>query len=207
MLPAQHDLSQSIRVMPGIHRTATIRVTTNCLSKQIASLVAFAMLAACSGISVKSDRDPDANFSQFKSFAVLEKRQQSKLSPVDQHIRSAIVAQLTAKGLRQLNTTDEADLAIEYQVTTEERTVSQTLQSGWGYSGYQRSRALSENIDLTVGTLVIVAFQREGGKLVWNGSASGTINPYRSPRQRERRINDAVRRMFKDFPRSATARP
>jgi len=179
--------------------------------------IVFASLAACSGISVTSDWDPGVDFSQFKTFAVLEETQQSVNRLVDQRIRAAIVAELTAKELRQVDTPDKADLAIDYQITTEQQTSHHTVHSGWGARGYRSSRhthwrtptgtSRTTQVNFTVGTLVIAAFQMSDKELVWEGSASGTVNPSSGPEQREQRINDAVQRILKDFPPGATSRP
>ena len=174
-------------------------------------------LAACSSISVTSDWDPGVDFSQFKTFAVLEETQQSVNRLVDQRIRAASVAELTAKELRQVDTPDKADLAIGYQITTEQHTTFNTVHSDWGTRGYRSSRhahgrtptgtSRTTQVNFTVGTLVIAAFQMSDKELVWEGSASGTVNPSSRPEQREQRINDAVQQILKDFPPGATSRP
>ena len=189
----------------------------NIIMKQTVLFIVFASLAACSGISVTSDWDPGVDFSQFKTFAVLEETQPSINRLVDQRVRAAIVAELTAKGLRQVDTPDKADLAIGYQVTTEQHSTDHTVHSGWGTRGYRSSRhthwrtptgtSRTTQVNFTVGTLVIAAFQMSDKELVWEGSASGTVNPSSGPEQREQRINDAVQRILKDFPPGATSRP
>jgi len=185
--------------------------------KQTALFILLASLGACSGISVTSDWDPGIDFSQFKSFAVLEETQPSINRLVDQRVRAAIVAELNASGLRQVDSPDKADLAIGYQVTTEEHTSFHTVHDrGWGSAGYRRSRAhwsapvgnsRTTQINYTVGTLVIAAFQMGEKELVWEGSGSGTVNPSRGPEQSKQRIKDAVEQILKDFPPGATARP
>ncbi len=183
--------------------------------KQIALCIACAAFAACSSISVTSDWDPSIDFSQFETFALLEEPQQSVTRLVDQRIRAAIVAELTAKGLEQVDTPDKADLAIGYQVTTEERTSYHTVDNAWRSNRYWSSRAhwgpslgagRTTRIDFTVGTLVIAAFQTGDKELVWEGSASGAVNPSSGPKQSEQRINDAVRQILENFPPDVPAR-
>ena len=193
------------------------RCSRKLIVKQAVLFIAFAMLAGCSGISVTSDWDPGVDFSQFRTFTVLEQPQPSINRFVHQRIRSAIVAELTARGLGQVDSPDKADLAIGYQVTTEERTAWHTVHDRrWGSAGYRRSRAhwsapvgrgRTVPINFTVGTLVIAAFQIGEKELVWEGSASGAVDPASGPEQSERRINDAVQRIFEDFPRRVTSRP
>ncbi len=185
--------------------------------EQTALFILFVSLAACSGISVTSDWDPGVDFSQFNTFAVLEETQPSINRLVDQRVRAAIVAELTSKGLRQVDVPDKADLAIGYQITTEQHTSHHTVHSGWGTRGYRSSRhthwrtpvtsSTTTQVNFTVGTLVIAAFQVSDKELVGEGSGSGTVNPSSGPEQSERRINDAVQRILKDFPPGATSRP
>jgi Domain of unknown function (DUF4136) len=189
----------------------------NIIMKQTVLFIVFASLAACSGISVTSDWDPGVDFSQFKTFSVLEETQPSINRLVDQRVRAAIIAELTAKGLRQVDVPDKADLAIGYQVTTENRATEHTVHSGWGSRGYRSSRhanwrtptatSTTTQVNFTVGTLVIAAFQMADKELVWEGSASGTVNPSSGPERSEQRINDAVQRILKDFPPGSTSRP
>ena len=191
------------------------RYSTKLIIERAVLFIAFAMLAACSGISVTSDWDPGVDFSQFRTFAVLEQAQPAINRFVDQRIRTAIVAELTGKGLRRVDTPDQADLAIGYQVTTEERTTFHTVHDrGWGSAGYRRSRAhwsapvgtsRTTQVNFTVGTLVIAAFQTGDKELVWEGSATATVDPASGPEQSQQRINDAVQRIFKDFPPGVTS--
>ena len=189
------------------------------IMKQAVLFIAFASLAACSGISVTSDWDPGVDFSQFKTFAVLEETQPSINRLVDQRVRAAIVTELTAKGLRQVDVPDKADLAIGYQVTTEERMSYQTVHSGWersshrfrsshgGNWGRSVGTSTTRQINFTVGTLIIAAFQMDNKELVWEGSGSRTVNPSSSPEQSEQRINDAVKRILEDFPPGVKSTP
>jgi len=194
-----------------------IQNVRNFIMKSTALFVSIAALAACSSISVTSDWDTNVDFSIFETFAVLEEPKQPVNRLVDQRIRAAIVAELTAKELRQVDTPDKADLAIGYQITTEQHTTFNTVHSDWGTRGYRSSRhthwrtptgtSRTTQVNFTVGTLVIAAFQMGDKELVWEGSASGTVNPSSGPEQREQRINDAVQRILKDFPPGATSRP
>ena len=185
--------------------------TRNIIFNYTALAIAITALAACSSISVTSDWDPNIDFSKFKTFAVLDESKQGINRLVDERIRASIVAELTARGLRQVDTPEKADLAIGYQVTTEERTTYHTVHSGWSASrhsfnsshmrwGGSVGTSRTTPVNFTVGTLVIAVFQMNNKELVWEGSASGTVNPSSGPEQSAQRINDAVRRIFKDFP-------
>ncbi len=181
--------------------------TAKAITKRGVWILALATLTACSDIAVRSDWTPGVDFSQFRTFAVLEATPETISEFANQRIRDAIVAELTAKGLQPLDGPDEADLAIGYHVVTEDTTSYQTVRSGWGYYSYESRRAVTEKVNITKGTLVIAAFRKDNKQLVWEGSASGTVDRSSSPALIEQRINDAVRKMFKDFPPAMTDRP
>ena len=179
--------------------------------------LAVVLFAGCSSISVTSDWDTGIDFTQFKTFFMLAHEEPSINSLIDQRLRAAIVADLTAKGLQQVEAADQADLAFGYQVTTEDRTSYQTIQSGWGAYGYPYSRrswyrgawdgtlatSTTTQINYTVGTLVIAAFQADKQTLVWEGTGSGVVNPSRNPEQSTQKINEAVQRILESFPPAA----
>jgi hypothetical protein len=190
--------------------------TRNLIAKQTALFIALTTLVACSSISVTSAWDPAVDFSQFKTFAVLEQTQQSINRRVDERIWTAIVAELNAKGLQQVDPPDPADLSIGYQVTTEEQTSYLEVDNRWQSHRYRSSRAswgpsigtgTTTPVNYTVGTLVISAFQTGDKELVWEGSASGTVDPSTDLARTEQRVNDAVQRMLQDFPPRMTSAP
>lgn len=173
--------------------------------------VTIAGLAACSSISVTSDWDSDVDFSSFKTFALLPGELPAVNRLIDQRIRNALVVELSARGLRQVEAHDNADLAVGYQVTSEERTTYQTVYSGWrrtdyGFrasrSGWGRTASTSrtQQINFTVGTLVVAMFRMSDKELVWEGTGSATVDPSSGPERSERRINDAVRQILEGFP-------
>jgi len=177
--------------------------------------LAVVFFTGCSSISVTSDWDTTVDFSQFKTFVMLENEEPSINRLIDQRIRATIVADLTAKGLQQIDAADKADLAFAYQVTTEERSSLQTVHSGWGAYGYPYSRSSwdrsrwyggtiatsrTTQVNYTVGTLVIAAFRVVKETLVWEGSGSGVLNPTTSPEQSSQKINETVQRILESFP-------
>jgi len=189
-----------------------VKYSKGIVIESAALLIVIAALFACSSMSIRSDWDPEVDFSRFKTFYILEEERQSISSLVDRRINSAIVADLTAKGFQQVNTPDKADLAIGYQATTENRTSFQTVYGGWANSGFHHRRYSSwhgslgtsrtTEINYTVGTLVIAVFEMNDKELIWEASGSDTISPSRDPARNEQRINNAVQQILKSFPPS-----
>lgn len=183
--------------------------TINIMMKQAVLLITLLALAACSSISVRSDWDSGVDFSQFETFIVLENEEPSINQLVDQRIRAAIIADLTSKGLRQVDTADKAGLSFGFQVTTEQRTSYQTVHSGWSNHGYRSSgthwggsvgTSRTTQFNFTVGTLIIAAFQSDNKELVWEGTGTDTVNPSSGPEQSTQNINNAVQQILSDFP-------
>jgi len=181
------------------------------LLKNFSLSILFMLLIACSGITVSTDWDPAIDFSQFKSFTILDNKDPSLNRLTEQRIVSALVSELESRGLNQVNTVEKADLAIGYDVTTEQRTSYQTVHNNMGgaYGFHSSSVRLQGTMGTsrttahtyTVGTLVIGVYETTKKELIWEGSASGTVSTTsRSPEQNQERINEAVQKILKDFP-------
>ncbi len=175
-----------------------------------ALFVAVFLLSACSSISIEHDWDTSVDFTKLKSFSLLENADKSINRLVDQRIRAAIADDLSNKGLEKLKTKKEADLAVAYTVTTEDRTSYQTVHSSMGAAhgfshrgmrvggSVRSSRTVQHNY--TVGTLIIAIYQVNSKELIWEGTASGSINPSRNPEESEQLINNSVLRILENFP-------
>jgi hypothetical protein len=95
--------------------------------------VTLALPGCGSGISVRSDWDPAVDFSGYHTFAVLDEAEgDGRAGPLtDQRIRAAITSTLEARGMRKISTADEADVAVGWQFTTDQRTSYRTVNTGW----------------------------------------------------------------------------
>jgi hypothetical protein len=104
---------------------------------------------------------------------------------------------------------EQADLAIGYEIATEQRRSYQTVHSGWGMSGFRAhnvrlgatmSHSTTQPIDFNIGTLIIAAFKMDDKVLIWEGTASDTVSPASTPEQSTQQINTAVQKILKSFP-------
>jgi hypothetical protein len=172
--------------------------------------LAFAVSACASGINVSTDWDPGVDFGAFQTFTVLDE-EGAGASLVDRRISNAIVANLQAKGWRHAEDADEADVAVGFELTTDERSSFQTVSSGWDTWGYRWGRWYGPSMTTTtarttetryeVGTLVIAMFDQESKEMIFASTGSKTLqgdNP--SPEEIEARVNEAVARILEDFP-------
>ena len=162
------------------------------------------LLAACSGISTSTDYDPAANFGSYGTYSWAETEGTSADDLTDARVRSAVDATLAAKGLSKVNS--GGDLAVAYQVTTADRKTYNTVSTGWGggyrygWGGAGIGTSTTYEQSYTEGTIILAMFDQGTRNLVWKGTASGTVDPGRSPEERTETIQAAVDKMLKDFP-------
>jgi hypothetical protein len=177
--------------------------------KSMILLLAITTFTACSTMSVSNDWDQSVDFSKFETFGVIDNEQPAINTLIDQRIRNAIIAELKSKGLEQMDSYEQADLAIGYEIATEQRRSYQTVHSGWGMSGFRAhnvrlgatmSHSTTQPIDFNIGTLIIAAFKMDDKVLIWEGTASDTVSPASTPEQSTQQINTAVQKILKSFP-------
>jgi uncharacterized GH25 family protein len=170
--------------------------------------------SACGGLDVVTDWDPSFDFAAPQTFTVLDEASGQPLDRLnDQRVKNAIATVMEAKGFRQVADTTQADLAVGYQFTTEQRSSYQTVNTGWssygygGYGGWYRyggptmttSRTTETRYD--VGSLLIAVFDTEQRAMVFTSTGSRTLSDaQRSPEEAQRRIDDAVEEILWDFP-------
>ena len=168
------------------------------------------VVGACSGIQVNSDYNPDIDFTLYRTFAWAEgagtgddPRVDNDL--VDQRFRRAIESELVSRGMEK-TASGQPDVFVGYQMALDDRVSYQTVNSyygtGWGYRGVYGGVGTSRttSTEYTVGTLVIDVYDARQRELVWRGSGEGKVNQARDPEESQERINQAVTRIFRDFP-------
>lgn len=169
----------------------------------VLTAAAAALLAACSTISVDTDYDKTADFSQFQTFdwappaAMRIAGEYNQLT--DQRIRAALTDALSAKGIEQAP--GNPQLLVAFHTGVRERT--EVFNTGWGggYSGYGYwpgyGHSNIETRNYTEGTLMVDLIDAGEKRLVWRGKAVGVVGDYES---QESRIREAVMEMFKKYP-------
>lgn len=165
------------------------------------------LVAACSGIEVHTDYDGSVDFSRYKTYywAKLPETPQNPL--MKDRIVNEIDGQLFAKGWRKV-AEGEADAAIAGHVTTREQERIDTMYNnmgpgwygpaggmgGWGWAGTGMSTSTVSYY--TVGTLIVDVLDAKSHKAIWHGTAEETV----TPEDIKQKVNEAVLKLFKDFP-------
>lgn len=168
-------------------------------------------LQACNEFKVKTDYDSTADFSSFKTFTFAGLATENKGGILDnslmnKRIESAVVRELTGKGLRQVSLDEPQDLLVHYWVNIQDK---QQLQStgptvgvargpyggyGWG-AGYGGGVTTYEYKE---GTLILDLIEPAKKQLVWRATIVGTLQD--STKDNVELGNEAIARAFQDYP-------
>ena len=173
------------------------------------TLGAALLISGCASTPAEPQqmRDPQADFSAFKTFAWNSDTSASEsdqpISVVDGYIRTAITAELTRKGYVEAATGTTPDLRIEYEAVSAEKIKNNPFRVGIGVGSYGSSGGGSVGVgspsvkNVKEGTLVIHAIDPARNAEVWRGSASrelgkGNVEPAV--------VQSVVADMLSDFP-------
>jgi len=165
--------------------------------------VAALGLPACSTLKTSTDYKPGTSFSQYKTFGWKDV-DEIKNAILDERIKSAVSAQLTAKGWTRNDTSP--DIWVVPHARLSKQTQINTYNTGWGYGygwrGYGGGMGTTTSTvsEIPVGTLIIDLVDVKQKELVWRGTASDTISETASPETREKNLNEAMAKLFEGFP-------
>jgi hypothetical protein len=150
--------------------------------------------------SVTYDFDGSANFASFKTYAwVAGTEVGDRLN--HERIVAAVDAQLAQRGLMKAASVDAADVLVAYHASFDKNLRITGFSSGWGgyrFGGMRTGTATTEEI--LVGTLVIDVVQANTKTIVWRGTATGEVNTKANPEKRDKNINRAAAKIFKNYP-------
>jgi len=182
----------------------------------ISSILAIAAGASgCAGDPIRSDYDPSADFSQYKTynfFADAGPEDTNYQSFFSQYMVAAITREMEARGYTKSN---DPDLLVNFNALLQEKTkVTQTPSAGygagyygyrggfydpWGGYGYGTDTHVSQ---YTEGTFNIDLVDARKKKLVWEAVGTGRITE-KVLEELEERVNEGVPNFFAKYPFTA----
>jgi hypothetical protein len=174
---------------------------------RIAVFVVAAGLALAGSVAfaqaVTYDFDRSADFSKFKTYMWV---QGTNLSDELNHQRvvNAIDSQLARKGFGKVDTNGGPDLLVAYHIAFEKDVEFNGSSTGWGpygIGGIRRGTIRAQEI--LVGTLTVEMMNAASNKVVWRGVARMDIDRKANPEKREKSINKAAEKIFKNYPRAS----
>ena len=165
---------------------------------RVLPIVLMAAAVACSTLKTSADYDPSTDFSRYKTWAWHEDVS-IKDSIWAKRLQAALESELSKKGL----TRDEQnpDLWVAAHARLSQQTQGTAHNTGWGYGYRWRGVVSTATVEqVPVGALIVDLADAKQKELVWRGTASDTLNPEKSPEQKEKALQEALAKMFENYP-------
>jgi len=157
-------------------------------------------------ILVRSTEAPDTDFSEFKTFNFADQVDNELNAGIfflndlvfKGQVREAIRNEMLGVGYEFSD--NDADLVVNFRVFDKPTTLKSAEDYGPGYWGSVSYTTVGEitNYDVDAGTLMISLVDRESGKIVWHGFASGLIEDDKFIKE-EGTVIQAVNMIFDDY--------
>jgi hypothetical protein len=157
-------------------------------------------VATATAQTITYDFDRTVNFARYRTFAwVTGTSVPDELN--DRRIVDAVSAELTRQGLIRVEPHERPDLLVAYHASFDTDLQITGFSSGWGPYRFGPARTgVARAEEILVGTLAVDLVDARTRTIVWRGTASKEIDVKADPRKRERNINRAAERLFKNYP-------
>lgn len=170
-----------------------------------AGAIALVGLVGCSTVSVKTDFDPAADFSKYKTYAIAPMEGLDTIT--SGRINTAVNLAIQERGLKPATSNPDLVVYLQVKLSTEQR-VNTTSTGGYaGFYGYRGGMGMSTSTstvqNVPVGTLVVDLVDAAAKKMVWRGMASDTLDKQASGDARQEALNEAMRQLFYEYPPKA----
>ena len=148
------------------------------------------------------DFDKTATFSGYKTYALKDGTKVGN-PLIDDRIVAAIESQLAAKGLKK---SDAPDVTVVYHIAFDKQQDISAYSTGAGPHGYRWGGgwgATTTDVrvrEILIGTLVIDVADAKKSELVWRGMGVKEVDTQAKPDKRDKNINQAVEKIFKNYP-------
>jgi hypothetical protein len=163
-------------------------------------------IAGCATMTVSSHVERGLNVTQYHTYdwgpadALPAGDPRLERDPFFQdHLRGAVEKAMAARGF-DWSTTGEPDLLLHYHANITERIDVDRLEARYGYCVTEGCSV--PTVAYEAGTLVIDVLDARTNRLIWRGWAQHTVNGMLANQDTmARQINEAVARMFAEFPK------
>ena len=168
--------------------------------KMFSASVCLTLLATVAAAQdVTYDYDHAADFSKYKTYGWT---QSTGLANELYHLRVVreVEGQLGTKGLSRVQPDATPDVLVAYHASFERNLEVSGSVRGAGAFGVGAQGSAASDYGVLVGTLVVDLVDAKTGVLVWHGLASSDIKSSEGPESREKKIEKATARMFRNYP-------
>lgn len=169
------------------------------------AILLAALIQGCTTPQVGYDYDRSASFSRYHTYAWVSSGQEATRdrrldsSLVDSRIRTAVDAQLRAKGyLASLD--GRPDFFVTYRAGMKDMMKGAATQRYIGDRAHGTFTTVSDIQPYNEGTLVIDVVDANTQQLVWQAFVKAELDQSLSPEERDARVNAVVRAMLAHFP-------
>jgi hypothetical protein len=170
---------------------------------------ALAIPAIAAAQQVATNYDTKADFSKYKTYHWVDIQGATYPNQLnDLMIRNAIDSTLKMHGLVRQDS-GSVTLFVGYQLTTQQQKQLNTYGTGggaWGYGGGwggMGGMSTTTTQTLTEGTLAVDLYDPAMKQLVWQSTASKTLNPSSNAQKNQENMQKAADKMFKNYPPGA----
>ena len=170
------------------------------MKRTLGILAAAAMIAVPSmAQKVTIDYAHDYDFDSIETFQYVETKDSNSGSPLmDERIKNAIIKELQEGGLELVDS--GADIAVTYHLSSEDNTVYNTTNfgyggywGGWGGWGGGMGSSTTTVTTYTEGTLILDAYDTTEKKMIWRGT--GTVTVKEKPEKQMKQVDNILDKM------------
>ena len=179
-------------------------------------LVVISLAACSSGLAVRSDQDPNADFSRYRTWGFFNELgiEGGNNSPVfGEHFRAAITREMNARGYRQ---SENPDLYVNVTLRADDKVKMKSYTAPYTSGAYYHrpgSRyygssmavgvgSVSRATEVTEASIFIDLVDNSSDRLVWQGVAVAEATDSAAKRLRDA-VHTAVDRVFRLYPYTA----
>ena len=156
--------------------------------------------AVALGQKVSYDFDKSADFTYYKTYAWVHRGGDLKDELNHRRVVNAVDVQMASKGMKMV-APEMADILIDYKANFSRSLNVSGYSSGFGGLRFAGSRTGSARVDdVVVATLVVSMVDAKTNGIVWRGIATKDVDMGASPEKREKNINKAAEKLFKNYP-------
>jgi hypothetical protein len=186
-------------------------ITPRTVARALSGLAVLLLLAACAtGPRVRTDFDPEADFSRYRSYAFfqpLAMEESGYTSYMTERIKAGVRREMEARGY--VFDEKSPDLRVNFQGIVQEKTdVYSVPRTDFQYFYSYRARRYygvpvwydqTQVSQYREGTLTIDLVDAARTRLVWTGSAIGRVTQ-QTPQERAAEVDRALASVFMQFP-------
>ena len=160
------------------------------------------LLVGCSSMHIETQHADDVDFSRYKTWNWLPEPVTPDTDPrladpmVKMRIRRAIEKEFLTQGFRK--DTTSPDFIVNYHAALKDQLSQSAVDNSYDtamYDRYDQNWTYQYTSEWQEGTLIIDILDSRTKELVWRGSAQAEIAMTASDEERDKRVEEAVRKM------------